>query len=222
MNKLHLTISLAAIFVLTAIVQLNWITKQVYADVPATPPVTAPITTPAPTQTVANQPSNSNNNSQTEVKAYSCNNEKPKTAPVLLSATWTGKNSVTLKWTKVEPVTKYAVTYGTASGVEQYGDVNISDTVTSYTVNGLTQGTVYYFKVRGINDCAAGDASKEISTKRGVVTAVVSTVKTTGKTQAIAAPKTISKAAQVNALTAKLQVARLKVAEAILEMNSYN
>jgi hypothetical protein len=46
----------------------------------------------------------------------------------------------------------------------QYGNPNVggSDT-TFYTVNSLSRGTTYYFKVKAINDCMPGDYSNTLS-----------------------------------------------------------
>lgn len=105
----------------------------------------------------------SNNNSQPGV----CTDTKPQTAPKLLSAVSSGRNQVTLTWSKAsDPVTYYLITYGTKPGAQEYGNPNIGgkDT-TSYVVKGLNNNQTYYFKVRAGNNCMPGEFSNEVSTK---------------------------------------------------------
>lgn len=94
-----------------------------------------------------------------------CNDARPTTAPFLISAISTGQNSVTLNWSKASgPVTYYLITYGTKAGEQLYGNPNVggSDT-TSYTINGLSGGQRYFFRVRAGNNCMPGDFSNEVS-----------------------------------------------------------
>lgn len=100
----------------------------------------------------------------TTASAPVCNDTKPGSAPTLLSAI-AGFNSVTLTWSKaVDPVSYYLMTFGTSAGSQTYGNPNVGgkDT-TSYTVNGLSGGATYYFRVRAGNGCAPGDFSNELS-----------------------------------------------------------
>lgn len=93
-----------------------------------------------------------------------CNDGKPASAPKLLSAT-AGVNFVTLTWEEAkDPVSYYLITYGTSSGSLQFGNPNIGGKGTkTFTVQGLSGGTTYYFKVRAGNGCMPGDYSNELS-----------------------------------------------------------
>ena len=96
--------------------------------------------------------------------APACTDGKPGSAPGL-SVVSSGANSVTLSWTKAnDPVSYYLLTFGTHPGEQAYGNPNVggSDT-TSYTVNGLSGGTRYYFRLRAGDGCMPGDYSNEVS-----------------------------------------------------------
>ncbi len=124
------------------------------------------------TQTVNtnNTPVNSSNILQPPPPSYNtqapiCGDTKPQSAPKLLSATASGRNQVTLTWSKaLDPATYYLVAYGTKSGTLEYGNPNVGgkDT-TSYVVKGLGNGKTYYFKVRAGNNCMPGEFSNEIA-----------------------------------------------------------
>ncbi len=101
------------------------------------------------------------------VPAPVCKDQKPQSAPKLLSAVTTGKNQVTLTWSSASgPVTYYLISYGGKPGSSDYGNPNIGgkDT-TSYVVKNLSESQTYYFKVRAGNNCAPGEFSNEIAVK---------------------------------------------------------
>ena len=79
-----------------------------------------------------------------------------------LSIAGISENSVSLSWTEVSPVTHYLIAYGTDPGIYIYGNPNVGN-VNNYTVRGLSGGETYYFVVRGVNDCAPGPYSNEVS-----------------------------------------------------------
>ena len=93
-----------------------------------------------------------------------CSDEAPGSAPTLISAT-AGVNSVTLVWTEAkDPITYYLVAFGTNSAADQYGNPNVGGKGTNtYTISGLSGGTMYYFKVRAGNGCMPSPFSNIIS-----------------------------------------------------------
>ncbi|PIQ72993.1 hypothetical protein COV86_00005, partial [Candidatus Roizmanbacteria bacterium CG11_big_fil_rev_8_21_14_0_20_35_14] len=55
-----------------------------------------------------------------------CNDQKPGSAPLLLSAVSNGVNSITLNWAKAnDPTSYYLVTFGTKPGEQLYGNPNV-------------------------------------------------------------------------------------------------
>ncbi|MFA6463036.1 MAG: MBG domain-containing protein [Candidatus Shapirobacteria bacterium] len=107
----------------------------------------------------------SSNNSSSSCSSSVCNDSKPESAPVLISARVTGFNEVTLTWKPAKgSVTYYLVAYGNKPGQMIYGNPNVGgrDTL-SYTVKGLSIKNRYYFKVRAGNGCTPGDFSNEVS-----------------------------------------------------------
>lgn len=101
--------------------------------------------------------------------AASCTDSAAGGVPVLLSTSVSGANQVTLNWAKAaDPVTHYVVVYGLTSNNPLYGNPSVGgkDT-TSFTVNNLSGGTTYYFKVRAGNGCNAGGYSNEIAAAPG-------------------------------------------------------
>lgn len=158
--------------------QLSWVYSQANTA-GLTSALTSPITFPenpiaSPTPTVVPTPTpnngnNSNNGGSSGPSSPSCNDSKPTKAPVLLGYTTTSKNQVTLTWKKaLDPVTHYLISYGVKPNIPLYGNPNIGDkNTTHYTVNALSGGVTYYFRVRAINNCTPGDYSNEIAVRVG-------------------------------------------------------
>ena len=144
---------------------------------PLTSPITSPITPDPIVPPVINNPSNNNNNDNNSGSnnsggnnngSSSCSNDAPKLAPHITRATTSGKNQITLFYTKPEgQISSYSVVYGTKSGVYRYGLSGINGTQNSVVINGLTRGATYFFKIQGVNGCAAGPFSHEIKIKVG-------------------------------------------------------
>jgi large repetitive protein len=90
-------------------------------------------------------------------------------APTGLAAT-PGDTTVTLNWAAPSSdggatILGYNVFEGTAAGGESATPVNGASLVngTSYSVNGLTDGTTYYFTVEAVNSAGSSTASNEVS-----------------------------------------------------------
>lgn len=96
-----------------------------------------------------------------------CGDSKPVSSPKLVYAKASGRNEVTLVWSKaLDPVSYYLVAYGTKPGTVEYGNPNVGgkDTI-SYVVKNLQNDQTYYFKVRAGNGCMPGDFSNEVAVK---------------------------------------------------------
>jgi hypothetical protein len=143
-------------------------------DTPITAPEESP--TPTPTPSASSNPSNNGssnggnngggNSGGGSVSAPSCNSQAPASAPKIVSAVTTGKNQITLNWTKAgDPVNNYVIAYGLEKGKPLYG-ANAGN-VTTFNVKELSGGFTYFFKVRGGNDCQPGAYSEEIAVKVG-------------------------------------------------------
>lgn len=100
--------------------------------------------------------------------AYLCSDIAPRQVPQNLTAT-PGLNSVTLSWEETEDYfSYYLIGYSTESHGATYAIANIGGKGTkSYTINNLSSGVTYYFKIRTGNGCASGPFSTIISVTLG-------------------------------------------------------
>ena len=116
------------------------------------------------TQTTNSSSSSNSSSSDSGSSAPVCNDTTPVGVPTILRVT-PGLNSATLVWNEgTGPLSYYLITFGTQPGAQTYGNPNIGGAgTTSYTVNSLSGGTRYYFKVRSGNGCAPGGFSNEVS-----------------------------------------------------------
>ncbi|MBI4097394.1 MAG: fibronectin type III domain-containing protein [Candidatus Levybacteria bacterium] len=106
----------------------------------------------------------SSSEQKTEPTPYVCTDSKPGSAPTFVSASQTGANSITLFWNEgLDPVTHYAIVYGTHSNESEFGIINTGNNATGYTIDNLIAGQTYYFRVYPINGCMPGDYSNELS-----------------------------------------------------------
>jgi hypothetical protein len=85
----------------------------------------------------------------------------PPAAPTGLTLT-PGNGQIGLSWTASPTATSYLIQRGTSSGNETT-TVSGTDTSTSYTDSGLTNGTTYYYIVTASNSYGVGGTSTEAS-----------------------------------------------------------
>lgn len=88
-------------------------------------------------------------------------------SPTNLTGT-SGNAQVSLTWTAPTnnggtPITQYSVGYSSSSSSGPFTSVNTGSTATTYIVTGLTNGTLYYIRVSGINAVGTGTPSSVIS-----------------------------------------------------------
>ncbi len=91
----------------------------------------------------------------------SCNSSMPTKAPHLFQADKVG-NTITLHFTTVLNSTGYGIEYTEDPNFFRYGDLfNYSGPawINSRTIHHLTPNTNYYFRIRAVNGCTAGEWS---------------------------------------------------------------
>jgi len=93
-----------------------------------------------------------------------CHDTTPSRFPQNVKA-FGGQNSVTLTWEEPsDGFTYYLIAYSEENHAATYGNPNVGGKGTSsYTVNNLSAGTQYFFKIRTGNGCASGPFSAIIS-----------------------------------------------------------
>lgn len=135
--------------------------------IPNPTPTATIVPNPTTTNTTTSPSSNNSGGSGSGGSSSSnsvCTDKAPTARPTLtLSESSTSDGQVTLQWTAVSGATTYAINFGTQPGVYLYGNNNVGNQ-TSYTVTNLVPGNNYYFQVLGINGCAPGPRSNEVST----------------------------------------------------------
>ena len=94
-------------------------------------------------------------------------------APTNLVATATGQTTISLTWDAVQNATSYNVYNGETVVVSGL-------TVTSYTVEGLTAGTEYCYKVTAVNEVGESEASTEACATTEFPPIVVETITVNG------------------------------------------
>lgn len=174
LNKNLISTIFAFILISLMILQLSFVYAQSEEEAPITSPITSPeeeSPEPSPSESPTPTPSNAPTDSLTvpsgPFSAPSCDDQKPGSTPILLSAVPIGKGKVTLTWAEAkDPVTYYLLTYGLEPGTEMFGNPSIGDAnTTSYTVEELSGDQTYYFRVRAGNSCQPGDFSNELAVR---------------------------------------------------------
>jgi len=130
----------------------------------------------------------SNNSSNSSTSSPSCNDTTPTGISDLFQI---NVNSTTAKlfFTPISSTNRYHISFSTKPNAEEHGaDVTLArEGVQNFTVNLLKPNTTYYFKVRGLNGCMAGNWSNimKITTKAKGVTKTIPFYKTTNIFQKI-------------------------------------
>ena len=96
-----------------------------------------------------------------------CHSTAPGSAPRIYDAKAQGANSIFLTFSGAQdPVSYYAIEFGTESGKYPFGSTNIGGReVRSFIVRSLKPNTTYYFRVRAGNGCAPGPWSNEVKVR---------------------------------------------------------
>lgn len=94
-----------------------------------------------------------------------CSVQPPTSAPELFQISVTN-TTAELAFVPSENATHYAVRYSTSAEGEEYATLfehRDNSGVVLTSIHDLTPGTTYYFTVRGLNDCAPGEWSAQLS-----------------------------------------------------------
>lgn len=130
--------------------------------VPTSTPTPSPTPTATPTPTITNTPTPSPTSepAASSSSSSSCGNQKPP-IPDLFQVS-TSPNTVTIYFKPVTPNSGYFMSYGANTDASEHSESfehpDASGAI-SYTVNGLSENKIYYFKVQAKNGCKAGDWS---------------------------------------------------------------
>jgi hypothetical protein len=123
-------------------------------------PDSAPTTpTPSPTITPTGGPTSVPGSSSTTSSSTSstCDEIRPVGVPDLFQIS-TSRTTATVFFAPLAGVSSYTISYGLEGGATDYAVSAsfASDGAQSYTINALSPGTTYYFKVRGGDSCMPG------------------------------------------------------------------
>lgn len=107
-----------------------------------------------------------NLNSQSTITTPVCSSEKPTSAPDLFQIN-VNSNSAKLYFSPINNTSEFYISYSEKIFEDQHGaQVNLSkEGVLNYTVDHLKKNTIYYFKVRGQNECMPGEWSNIMKIK---------------------------------------------------------
>jgi fibronectin type 3 domain-containing protein len=118
-------------------------------------------------------------------------------APALTATA--GNAQAALTWTAPAGATSYNIYQGSTSGGESTTPIATGVTLTSYTVQSLSNGTTYYFEVAAVNSLGTGAISIEASvTPTGPPAAPTGLTATIGDGQVVLAWAAVSGAASYN------------------------
>ncbi len=72
------------------------------------------------------------------------------------------KNQVTISWQGASNATSYTLYWNTSGNVTN-ADASITNVTSPHTIPGLTNGTIYHYRVAALNDLGQGNLSSEVS-----------------------------------------------------------
>lgn len=140
---------------------------------PIPTPTPTPIPTPIPTPTPTPTPTPGPTPTPTPTPGHGCPDPKPTSAPTL-SGFRTSSTSIMLTWNSVEPLSHYMIRYGKSSGNYEFAALDVGNT-NLYEVKDLEANVQYFFQVAGVNGCAPGDWSNEITPREKILGAAAMT-----------------------------------------------